>query len=99
MSCTSRSSFVGNPADSESPVALRIPLARGLPFRFECSVQINPRAASCDLSSEKVEAVEKTASALRVHMYASRNSCCGSVGGWRDSLFSQKTFGPDLIVS
>ena len=33
-SCTSRPSF-GNPADSESPVALRSPLARGLPFRFE----------------------------------------------------------------
>ena len=33
-SCTSRLSF-GNPADSESPVALRSPLARELPFSIQ----------------------------------------------------------------
>ena len=41
---------LGSPADSGSPVALRSPLARGLPFRFETVGTSQQYARTCELS-------------------------------------------------
>ena len=42
----------GNPANSRSPVALRIPLARGLPVRCELCVQLESNSSACAVSPE-----------------------------------------------